>query len=93
MQARFGATTGAAPAFLGLCKLVLGLLFGSSLLALLQAFPSPLLGERRACPAASAARQVTARAGTRSLLLPSLPSQASAHAHRLPLPPPLQAPC
>jgi hypothetical protein len=44
LQARFGARSGAAPAFLGLCKMVLGLAFGSSLLALLQAFPRPLLG-------------------------------------------------
>lgn len=43
-QARFGARTGAAPIFLGLVKLSLGLLFGSSLLTLLKSFPSPLLG-------------------------------------------------
>ncbi len=44
-QVRFGARTGAAPVFLGLVKLGLGLLFGSSLLSLLKNFPSPLLGE------------------------------------------------
>jgi len=44
-QARFGARTGAAPIFLGLLKLALGLLFGSSLLTLLKSFPAPLLGE------------------------------------------------
>ena len=44
MQMRFGARTGAAPIFLGLTKLVLGLVFGSSLFQLLQAFPPPLLG-------------------------------------------------
>lgn len=44
LQVRFGAQTGAAPIFLGLVKLVLGLAFGSSLFALLQAFPMPLLG-------------------------------------------------
>ncbi|KAL4424675.1 hypothetical protein ABPG77_004482 [Micractinium sp. CCAP 211/92] len=43
-QVRFGARTGAAPVFLGLVKLGLGLLFGSSLLSLLKNFPSPLLG-------------------------------------------------
>ena len=42
---RFGARSGAAPIFLGLIKLALGLLFGSSLLSLLKSFPSPLLGE------------------------------------------------
>ncbi len=44
MQVRFGAKTGAAPVFLGLLKLGLGLLFGSSLYQLLKAFPQPLLG-------------------------------------------------
>lgn len=43
-QVRFGAHTGAAPIFLGGVKLILGLAFGSSLFALLQAFPMPLLG-------------------------------------------------
>ncbi|KAK9795547.1 hypothetical protein WJX73_003922 [Symbiochloris irregularis] len=43
-QVRFGAQTGAAPIFLGAVKLILGLAFGSSLFALLQAFPMPLLG-------------------------------------------------
>ncbi|PSC71766.1 molybdate transporter 2 isoform A [Micractinium conductrix] len=43
-QARFGARSGAAPIFLGLIKLALGLLFGSSLFALLRRFPAPLLG-------------------------------------------------
>ncbi len=44
LQVRFGATTGAAPIFLGLVKLALGLLFGSSLFLLLQSFPQPLMG-------------------------------------------------
>ncbi|GAB4819782.1 hypothetical protein N2152v2_006828 [Parachlorella kessleri] len=43
-QTRFGASTGAAPMFLGLVKLSLGLLFGSSLFRLLQSFPQPLMG-------------------------------------------------
>ena len=43
-QVRFGARTGAAPIFLGLVKIALSLLFGSSLFLLLQRFPSPLLG-------------------------------------------------
>ena len=43
-QVRFGARSGAAPIFLGIVKLALGLVFGSSLLKLLQSFPGPLLG-------------------------------------------------
>ncbi|KAK9918174.1 hypothetical protein WJX75_001970 [Coccomyxa subellipsoidea] len=43
-QVRFGARSGAAPVFLGLLKIVLGLLFGSSLYQLLKAFPQPMLG-------------------------------------------------
>lgn len=41
---RFGARTGAATAFLGTCKLCLGVVFGGSLLTLLGKFPGPLLG-------------------------------------------------
>jgi len=40
----FGARRGSAVAFLGLCKLVLGLAFGGSLLTLLREFPAPVLG-------------------------------------------------
>ncbi|KAF6260898.1 hypothetical protein COO60DRAFT_1283389, partial [Scenedesmus sp. NREL 46B-D3] len=43
-QYKFGARSGAAPVLLGLLKASLALLFGSSLLALLQHFPGPLLG-------------------------------------------------
>lgn len=43
-QSKFGAKTGTAPIFLGLVKIALGLLFGSSLFSLLQKFPKPLLG-------------------------------------------------
>jgi hypothetical protein len=43
-QYKFGARTGLAPVLLGGMKLVLALLFGSSLLQLLQHFPAPLLG-------------------------------------------------
>ena len=41
---KFGARTGAAPVALGLVKLALGLVLGSSLAELLRAFPQPLLG-------------------------------------------------
>ena len=44
LQVRFGGRTGAAPVLLGIGKLALGLLFGSSLLQLLQRFPQSLLG-------------------------------------------------
>ena len=44
LQVRFGGRTGAAPVILGISKLALGLLFGSSLLQLLQRFPQSLLG-------------------------------------------------
>lgn len=43
-QVRFGARTGAAPVFLGIVKIALALLFGSSLVALFNSFPSPILG-------------------------------------------------
>ena len=43
-QVRFGARWGTAPIFLGLIKIFLSLLFGSSLFSLLQDFPTPLLG-------------------------------------------------
>jgi MFS superfamily sulfate permease-like transporter len=44
LQYKFGARSGAAPVLLGIIKAALALLFGSSLLALLQQFPGPLLG-------------------------------------------------
>jgi hypothetical protein len=43
-QYKFGARSGLAPVLLGAAKVGLGLAFGSSLLALLQHFPAPLLG-------------------------------------------------
>jgi len=43
-QVRFGARSGAAPVFLGIVKIALALLFGSSLVALFDSFPSPILG-------------------------------------------------
>ncbi|KAH9906727.1 hypothetical protein F4778DRAFT_593509 [Xylariomycetidae sp. FL2044] len=43
-QYRFGARSGASVALLGLAKMLLGALFGESLLDLLRAFPSTLLG-------------------------------------------------
>eukprot|EP01026_Neomeris_dumetosa_P025897 TRINITY_DN2122_c0_g1_i3.p1 TRINITY_DN2122_c0_g1~~TRINITY_DN2122_c0_g1_i3.p1 ORF type:complete len:460 (-),score=46.15 TRINITY_DN2122_c0_g1_i3:256-1635(-) len=43
-QVKFGAESGAAVVFLGLIKLALGLLFGSSLFSLFSSFPKALLG-------------------------------------------------
>jgi MFS superfamily sulfate permease-like transporter len=43
-QYKFGARWGTAPVLLGLLKMGLALLFGSSLLQLLQYFPQPMLG-------------------------------------------------
>lgn len=42
-QYRFGARSEVSVIFLGLCKLVLGILFGSSLLGVLEAFPVSIL--------------------------------------------------
>jgi len=42
-QYKFGARSGASIIFLGVLKLILGLVFGNSLTALLQKFPSALL--------------------------------------------------
>jgi MFS superfamily sulfate permease-like transporter len=43
-QYAFGARGGSSIVFLGVCKLVIGLLFGSSLMHLLQHFPKTILG-------------------------------------------------
>ncbi|KAJ6016312.1 hypothetical protein N7540_010903 [Penicillium herquei] len=43
-QYRFGARSGASVIFLGLLKLVIGLLFGETLIDLLQRFPGAFLG-------------------------------------------------
>ncbi|KAI7868481.1 hypothetical protein BDF14DRAFT_1793765 [Spinellus fusiger] len=43
-QYRFGARSGVSVIFLGLCKLLLGIIFGSSLVGLLGLFPKSLLG-------------------------------------------------
>ena len=43
-QHRFGARTGGSIVMLGAAKIVLGLLFGGSLLLWLQAFPGSVLG-------------------------------------------------
>ncbi|RUS22310.1 hypothetical protein BC937DRAFT_89738 [Endogone sp. FLAS-F59071] len=42
-QYRFGARTGLSVIFLGICKLLIGILFGSSLVGLLQFFPHSIL--------------------------------------------------
>ena len=52
----FGARRGSAVAFLGACKLLLGLLFGGSLLTLLRRFPAPVLGVMLAAASAELMR-------------------------------------
>ncbi|KAI8979433.1 hypothetical protein BDF20DRAFT_819095 [Mycotypha africana] len=42
-QYRFGARSEVSVVFLGLCKLILGILFGASLVGLLEAFPKSIL--------------------------------------------------
>lgn len=43
-QYRFGARSGASVIFLGICKILLGLLFGETLVGLLRRYPGSLLG-------------------------------------------------
>ncbi|KAI9484683.1 hypothetical protein BDB00DRAFT_965006 [Zychaea mexicana] len=43
-QYRFGARSEVSIIILGLCKLILGIIFGSSLVGLLQVFPNSILG-------------------------------------------------
>eukprot|EP00879_Flechtneria_rotunda_P005037 GHRR01005314.1.p1 GENE.GHRR01005314.1~~GHRR01005314.1.p1 ORF type:complete len:365 (+),score=131.13 GHRR01005314.1:46-1095(+) len=64
-QYKFGARTGTAPVLLGVLKIALALLFGSSVLQLLQHFPQPLLGAMMLMAglelAASARKETSAR--------------------------------
>ncbi|KAL4420409.1 hypothetical protein ABPG75_010065 [Micractinium tetrahymenae] len=78
-QVRFGARRGAAPIFLGLLKLALGLLFGSSLLSLLKSFPSPLLGAMlvfAGIQLAACGRSQSGERGTAVLLLTAVATLA-----------------
>ncbi len=43
-QYRFGARTGGSVIFLGICKVILGVLFGGGLVLLLAAYPQSILG-------------------------------------------------
>lgn len=65
MQARFGARSGTAPLLLGLLKIALGLLFGSSLYQLLKEFPPPLLGALLIISGSELAAMVSKQTGKR----------------------------
>lgn len=72
VQYKFGARWGAAPVILGVFKLALGLLFGSSLFQLLKLFPEPLLGAMLVMSGvelASAARKENSSRGYAFLML------------------------
>ena len=71
----FGARRGSAVAFLGACKLLLGLLFGGSLLTLLRRFPAPVLGVMLAAASAE-----LMRAGLGGIIASSAASAAPAPA-------------
>lgn len=68
-QHKFGARSGAAPIALGLAKMALGLLLGSSLLQLLRSFPAPLLGAMLAMSGLELARCAAAEQGARGVTL------------------------
>lgn len=64
-QFKFGAREAAAPVILGLMKVSLGLLLGSSLLQLLSSFPNPMLGALLALAGVELACSARAQVGAR----------------------------
>lgn len=70
MQARFGAKSGTAPVVLGLFKVALGLLFGSTLFQVLKAFPAPLLGALLMISGAELSSMVSKQTGKRRWYAP-----------------------
>lgn len=75
-QHRFGARTGVAPCLLGGVKLGLGLLFGSSLVAVLALFPQALLGALLAVAGAELASAARREGGPRGFSLAALTAAA-----------------
>jgi len=75
-QHRFGARTGVAPMLLGGVKLVLGLLFGSSLATILALFPQTILGALMAVAGAELACSARREAGPRGFTLLALTAGA-----------------
>jgi hypothetical protein len=73
-QVRFGARSGAAPIFLGLIKLSLGLLLGSSLAALVASFPVPILGAMLVFAGVELAAVARGQAGERAVSVSSAAS-------------------
>lgn len=76
-QFKFGAREAAAPVILGLMKVSLGLLLGSSLLQLLSSFPNPMLGALLALAGIELACSARAQVGARGWV-PGLSSANSA---------------
>ena len=71
-QYKFGARTGTALLFLGLCKIVLSLVFGSSIVQLIEVFPSTVLGVMLVASAielAGACRKQSSERGVFEMLL------------------------
>ena len=66
-QVRYGARYGTAPIFLGLVKILLSLLLGSSLFAVLQQFPNPLLGAMLVFAGAELAGVARGQSGDRGI--------------------------
>jgi len=75
-QHLYGARTGAAPVLLGVLKIALALLFGSSLFELLRLFPEPLLGAMLALSGVELACAARREAGPRGFSLAALTAAA-----------------
>lgn len=71
-QHRFGARTGGAPVMLGAVKILVGLLFGSSLASILAHFPDVVLGGLLACSGAELAAAARREAGPRGFAFAAL---------------------
>lgn len=76
-QVRYGARSGAAPMFLGLVKIFLALLLGSSLSELLAAFPSSLLGAMLVFAGAELAAGSRGQTGHRGMAIMLLTAAAT----------------
>lgn len=75
-QHKFGGRTGGAPVMLGVFKIVLALLFGSSLSSILRHFPDAMLGGLLACAGAELAASARFEAGPRGFTFAALTAAA-----------------
>lgn len=75
-QHKFGGRSGGAPVLLGLFKLVISLLFGSSLSSILTHFPDAMLGGLLACAGAELAASARHEAGPRGFTFCALTAAA-----------------